>query len=121
MFLSLNHKELPFYQAARALTLTVYSITAKFPNKEEYNLVRQINRAVISVHLNLAEGSSRSSILERRRFYEIARGSLVEIDAAMDLANELGYLEGIETKQLNIGLNTCFKHTSNLIASCQKK
>ena len=45
----------------------------------------------MSVHLNLAEGAYRKSITERKRFYEIARGSVIEIDAALDSCEDFGY------------------------------
>ena len=53
---------------------------------------QQIRRAALSVHLNIAEGCSRRSQAERKRFYEIARGSVVEIDTALDIAVDLKYL-----------------------------
>jgi four helix bundle protein len=43
------------------------------------------------VHLNVAEGCSRKSLTERKRFYEIARSSVIEIDAALDIAVDLEY------------------------------
>jgi four helix bundle protein len=52
------------------------------PPEEKFNMVQQIRRAALSVKLNLAEGSTRRSEAERKRYLEIARGSVVEIDAA---------------------------------------
>ncbi|HUQ65900.1 MAG TPA: four helix bundle protein [Flavitalea sp.] len=69
-----------------------YRITALFPSCERYNLTQQIKRAALSVILNIAEGASRKSSLERRRFYEIARGSIIEIDAALQISFDLGYI-----------------------------
>ena len=62
-----------------------------FPNDERFALTQQIRRAALSVHLNLAEGSSRTSSNDRKRFYEISRGSLIEVDTAFDIAESLGY------------------------------
>jgi four helix bundle protein len=49
--------------------------------------------------LNIAEGCSRKSEAERKRFFEIARGSVIEIDTAIGIAYELNYLtpDAIET------------------------
>lgn len=82
-------------------------------------MVQQIRRAALSVHLNLAEGSSRKSIKERRRFFEIARGSLIEIDTAFDIAISLNY---IPTEKLNILCEliiTTFKLLTGLIAKSE--
>jgi four helix bundle protein len=49
-------------------------------------MVQQMRRAALSIKLNLAEGSTRKSLNERRRFYEVARGSVVEIDAVLETA-----------------------------------
>ena len=73
------------YQYSYSLTLEVYRLTKHLPESERFNLISQLRRAALSVHLNLAEGSSRKSISERKRYYEIARGSVIEIDAALDI------------------------------------
>ena len=80
-------------------------------------MISQIRRAGLSVHLNIAEGSSRKSEVERKRFYEISRGSIVEIDAALDVAKELKYLDNIELNQLEESMIRTFKILSGLIAS----
>lgn len=47
----------------------------------------------LSVKLNFAEGSSRKSVQERKRYYEISRGSVVEIDAALETSVDLEYFK----------------------------
>lgn len=78
-------------------------------------MVSQIRRAALSVHLNIAEGASRKSLAERKRFYEIARGSIIEIDAIIDVAHDLNYLQGYDTKSLELSMVLCFKLLSGLI------
>ncbi len=41
---------------------------------------------------NLAEGSARNSDIEKKRFYEIARSSLVEVETQIEIALVLNYL-----------------------------
>jgi four helix bundle protein len=91
MFLELSHTKTPVFQQTENLALESYRITKNFPADERFAMVQQIRRAVLSVHLNLAEGCSRKSSTERKRFFEIARGSVIEIDAAIGLAFKLQY------------------------------
>jgi len=78
-------------------------------------MVQQIRRAALSVHLNVAEGSSRKSATERKRFYEIARGSIIEIDAALDVAARLGYTSKESLRELGILLIRSFQLISKMI------
>jgi len=78
-------------------------------------MVQQIRRAALSVKLNLAEGSSRKSIVERKRFLEIARGSLVEIDAALETAVDLNYFKREDIAIVGELLNKCFAMLSKMI------
>ena len=80
-------------------------------------MISQIRRAALSVHLNIAEGSSRKSETERKRYYEIARGSLIEIDAALDIAKELLYLEERNLIAFEKLIIQCFKLISGMIES----
>lgn len=66
---------------ARAFADTVYAASGKFPRKEEYGLTSQINRAVNSISLNIAEGSAKKSNRAFDYQLEIAIGSAFEVVA----------------------------------------
>ena len=115
MFLQLAHTKLNVYHSSKALVLECYKLTADFPANEKFAMVQQIRRAALSVNLNLAEGCSRKSKLERNRFFEIARGSVIEVDAAFEIANDLSYTTFEQLKFLgNLIINT-FKLLSGMI------
>ncbi len=97
--LNLSHKNLEAYKSSKLLCKEVYLITNQFPSDEKFNLVSQLKRASVSVCSNIAEGSSRKSLVERKRFYEISRGSIVEIDTQIELAIMLNL---ITEKQLGV-------------------
>jgi four helix bundle protein len=117
MFLTLNHQKLDIYQVSKKFVLECYKLTKAFPADEKFGMISQIRRAALSVHLNIAEGSWRKSEAERKRFYEIARGSVVEIDAALDIAKDLNYLEIISMENLGEQMIKCFKILTGLIDS----
>ena len=120
MFLDLAHTKTPVFQQSQNLALECYRITKNFPSEEKFGMVQQIRRAVLSVHLNLAEGSSRKSITERRRYYEVARGSVIEIDAAIGLAYKLQYCDMKSIEYLGSLIVSCFKQLAGMISSSNK-
>ncbi len=91
-----SYKKLIVWQKSILLMKEVYLLTDKLPKSEEYNLKAQLRRAAISVLSNIAEGSTRRSSLDRRRFLEIARGSAVEIDAQLEASIVLNYLNNAD-------------------------
>ena len=117
MFLKLNHQKLEVYNASRIFVLECYKLTKSFPSNERFGMISQVRRAALSVHLNIAEGASRKSEKERKRYYEIARGSIIEIDAALDIATELDYLKELNIELLGDSMVNCFKLLSGLINS----
>ncbi len=117
MFLQLGHTKLDVYSIAQRLVTESYAVTNIFPSDEKFVLTQQIKRAALSVQLNIAEGSSRKSDAERKRFYEIARGSVIEIDAALDAAIALKYCSVEDLESLGNVLVQCFKYLSGLINS----
>jgi four helix bundle protein len=117
MFLQLAHTKLDAFKFSQELALECYKITHLFPNEEKFAIVQQIRRAVISVHLNIAEGCSRKSKNERIRYFEIARGSVIEIDAAIGIAYKLSYASLEQFQPLGDNIIKSFKLISGLIAS----
>ena len=115
MFLQLNHQKLEVFSASKEFVLECYKLSKSLPDEERFAMTAQIRRAALSVHLNIAEGCSRKSETERKRFYEIARGSIIEIDAALDIANDLFYLKKIDTEKLGEKMIHCFKLLTGMI------
>src|SRR5262250_1132405 len=115
MFLTLNHQKLDIYGVSRLFVCKCYKFTKSLPTEEKFGMITQIRRAALSVHLNIAEGASRKSAQERKRYFEIARGSVIEIDAALDIADDLRYLSKPELKTLGESLIKCFKILTGLI------
>ena len=115
MFLKLNHQNLEVFIVSRQFVLECYRLTKILPTEEKFGMISQIRRAALSVHLNIAEGCSRKSGTERKRYYEIARGSVIEIDAALDIANDLEYLKNADTKLLGEKMIACFKLPTGMI------
>ena len=116
MFLQLAHTKLDVFALSKQFVLSCYKETISFPSEEKFGMISQIRRAALSVHLNVAEGCSRKSVTERKRFYEIARGSIIEIDAAIDIALELGYTKMEKLKLLGELMVRCFQMVSKMIS-----
>jgi len=87
--LDLNHKKLDVWTLSIELIAEIYRITRNFPKEELFGITSQLRRASVSVASNIAEGSSRKSKLERRRFFEISKSSLVEIDTQLEISSVL--------------------------------
>lgn len=115
MFLGLSHQKLDVYKLATELVLESYWLTSLLPNHERFNLIQQIRRAALSVKLNIAEGASRKSFQERKRFFEIARSSTTELDAAFEICVKLKYLEETDLERLANVLLRCYQMLSKMI------
>jgi four helix bundle protein len=115
MFLQLAHTRLDVYKYSQELTLECYRITKQFPSDEKFAMVQQIRRAALSVHLNIAEGCSRRSEKERKRYFEIARGSVIEIDTAIGISLTLSYTTAGELTSIGDLIITTFKILSGMI------
>ncbi|KKS03748.1 hypothetical protein A2W70_01510 [Candidatus Curtissbacteria bacterium RIFCSPLOWO2_02_41_11] len=72
-------EKLEVWKDAREFVSLVYRITANFPSKERFGLVDQIRRAAVSIALNIAEGSTKGSDADFRRFLKMAQGSINEV------------------------------------------
>ncbi len=88
-----NFRNLEIWRKAITLSTEVYSITKSFPASEQFGLTSQIQRAVVSVAANIAEGSARSSNKEFVHFLEISLGSLYELETELIVANNVGILD----------------------------
>jgi len=113
--LNLSHKNLNVWKLSVDLITDVYKITAEFPKEELYVLTSQLRRAAISVASNIAEGAARQSKPEKKRFFQIARSSLVEVDTQFEIARKLNYFQDDKFLEIDETINHIFASLSNLI------
>lgn len=62
------------------MVIDVCALTKQMPTEERFVAITQIRRAAWSVINNIAEGNAKLGRAERRRFLDVALGSLAEID-----------------------------------------
>jgi four helix bundle protein len=115
--LTLNHKNLDVWKLSKELVKTIYTTTKEFPKEELYGVTNQLRRASVSIVCNIAEGSARKSFLDRRRFYEISRSSLVEIDSLLEISKDLNFITDDEWVKIGEDIELLFKKLSKLITS----
>lgn len=119
--LNLSHKKLDIWKFSLDLLLNIYKLTKFFPKEETFGLTSQLRRASISITSNIAEGLSRTSSLEKVRFLEMARSSLVEIDTQLEIAIVLGYCNETELLKIAKLSNSIFAMISSLIKKIKTK
>jgi len=86
-------QDLIVWQKAHRFVLSVYRITKIFPKSEIYGLTSQFRRAAVSVPANIAEGFKKKTVPDKRRFLNIAQGSLEECRYYIILTRDLKYCE----------------------------
>src|SRR5207245_10936660 len=104
-----DFRKLRAWQEAVALAVRSRDAITKLPSAERFALADQWRRAAYSVALNIAEGASRRGPREFRRYLDIARGSLHEIEAILAPAEALGYLAEPDLAPVRLPRDNCGK------------
>ena len=86
----LPHERLDVFRVAIALVEHVAQLAVRRGSSSAHE---QLRRASSSVALNFAEGCGHQSPRQRRRFFAIARGSVSEVAAAVDVAHRFGVVD----------------------------
>ena len=113
--LNLGHKQLDCWRMSITFVTKIYMFTNQLPKSETFGLSDQLRRAAVSIASNIAEGASRPTSGERKRFYTIARSSLVEIDTQLEICHQLYYLPTSKDSEISERLNHLFAALSKLI------
>jgi four helix bundle protein len=109
-----SYQDLVAWQKGIDLCELVYRASAAFPSEELYGLTSQIRRVAV-VPSNIAEGAGRITKGEFIQSVGHARGSLLEVETQLIVANRLGYLASKETDGLFEVTNEIVKLTNGLI------
>ena len=112
-------EKLEVWKDARQFISMIYKITQGFPSSERFGLIDQIRRAAVSIALNIAEGSTKGSDADFRRFLKMAQGSINEVVTGFYIAidqklisdNEFRIIYDFSLK-INAKLNALIKSIS---------
>jgi four helix bundle protein len=85
-------EKLRIWHSAMDFGELIFDASGKFPSEEKYNLISQIRRAVDSIALNIAEGSTGQSNKEFRKFIGYSLRSLAEVVTCLHKAKRRKYL-----------------------------
>lgn len=93
--MTLGHEQLDVYRAAIEYVGWAYHLCEKLKGQHR-NAKEQLLRASQAIPLNIAEGNGKATEGDRRRFFEIARGSALECGAVQDVLEVCGVLSSQE-------------------------
>jgi four helix bundle protein len=86
---SFEFQKWPLYERALEFVAQGYRVCAELPKDSATGLRDQLRRASQSIPLNIAEGCSRYTARDKANFFRIARGSVFECVAILDVAKKL--------------------------------
>jgi four helix bundle protein len=95
----------------------VYDLADAFPAREGYGLTNQITRAAVSVPANIAEGQARATARDFANFLPIAKGSLMETETLLMVAQRRGYV----TESDATDAHSAITETSKMLTSLRKR
>src|SRR5215510_6719730 len=90
------------------------------PKEELYDITSQLRRAVLSIPSNITEGQGRQSTDEFRQFLGNARGSLLEVESQLLLAERFHYLTGEAAEGLLAKSAVVGRILNGLLAALQR-
>jgi four helix bundle protein len=97
-----DYKKLDVWKKSHELYMYVKkNIAVKFPKEEKYELASQLQRAPLSVPLNIVEGCGRYTDKDFAHFLDNSLGSLNETDYCCYSAFELEYISRQDYDTIN--------------------
>lgn len=115
-----NFREYKVWQEAVDFASFVYEVTGKMPWFEKKGLCDQLQRAAVSISSNIAEGAARPSDADFAHFLDFALGSAFEVETQLTIANNVGYLDEEQFKQLQSKVSSIERQLNGLLNSIRK-
>jgi len=95
-----DFRKLDIWKNGIDIVKMIYALSDQLPKEERFGLRSQITRAAVSIPSNIAEGCSRNSEIEFKRYLEIAIGSLFEVETQLIICNELNFVSEDEIEDI---------------------
>lgn len=115
-----NFHNYKVWQDAVSFATMLYQVTEKLPWFEKKGLCDQMQRAVVSISSNIAEGSGRPTDADFAHFLDIALGSSNEVETQLIISRNLNYIDMSQFNSLMVKLSEIQKQLTGLIASIRE-
>jgi four helix bundle protein len=116
-----DYKKLNVWKESIELSVSIYSLTSKFPSSEKFNLISQMNRSGSSIASNIAEGAGRNSPKEFVNFLSIANGSCFELETQLIISNRLKFVSDVDMLSMADQITVIQKMIFNLQKTLKDK
>lgn len=109
------------WQQAHILRIAVLKLSMTFPIDYRFGLAAQLQRSSISIGSNLAEGFGRRGIREKIQFYNIARGSLIEVQDQLLVSRDMSLIPEDDFKVMHNQSVRVYQLINGLLRSLRSK
>ena len=111
-----NFRNYKVWQDAVDYATQVYKITSEMPWFEKKGLCDQLQRAVVSISSNIAEGAAKPSDIEFAHFLDTSLGSAFEVETQLLISKNVGYISPDIYDSLMTSLNEIERQINGLIS-----
>ena len=115
-----NFRNYKVWQNAVSFATKVYKVTAEMPWFEKKGLCDQLQRAVVSISSNIAEGAAKPSDIEFAHFLDMSLGSAFEVETQLLISNNVGYINDEIYNSLQEELSFIERQINGLITTIRK-
>ncbi|MEK7397216.1 MAG: four helix bundle protein [Candidatus Poribacteria bacterium] len=115
-----SFEKLEVWKDAMGLAEMIYKMTKNIPEEEKYGIVSQIQRAAVSVSVNIAEGRGRHHVKEQIQFFYTSRGSLYEVITLLKLCLSLEFIDQNKYEKVIAKCESILSKLSGLINSLKE-
>lgn len=112
-----NFRNYKVWQDAVEYATRVYKVTTEMPWFEKKGLCDQLQRAVVSISSNIAEGAAKPSDVEFAHFLDTSLGSAFEVETQLLISKNVGYISQDIYENLLSGLNEIERQINGLIST----
>jgi four helix bundle protein len=116
-----NFREYKVWIDAVEFATRVYQVTTALPYFEKKGLCDQLQRAVVSISSNIAEGAGRPTDADFAHFLDQALGSANEVETQLLISRNLNYITTEHYESLMENLTSIQKQLTGLIATIRKR
>jgi four helix bundle protein len=117
----IHFEDLECWQRAKSLAVELYAISNNGKFGKDFGFRDQIRRAAVSIASNFAEGEERETIAEFIRYLYIAKGSAGELKTQLLIAQDIGYLDQMSSKELKLKIEKVSAMIGALIKALKRK